>query len=103
MQVRHEIVARDCRLLEDALDRQQQELERLAAVFGASWEEQLWRLRVEQELFGCQRADVAALRNELRHLTAVAIQLEPYVKSLSNINASQGVRTTYSLPLILTF
>lgn len=60
-----------------------QELDRMAAAFDASWEEQLWRIRVEQEVFSCQRADVMTLRNELKHLSNVASQLEPYIRSLT--------------------
>lgn len=43
----------------------------MASAFDASWEEQLWRIRVEQEVFSCQRADVYTLRNELKHLSQV--------------------------------
>lgn len=49
--IRYECVSRDCAVLDESLERQQQELDRLAAIFNASWEEQLWRLRVEQEVF----------------------------------------------------
>ncbi|KAI4454331.1 hypothetical protein MML48_9g00007697 [Holotrichia oblita] len=80
---RYEILTRDCAMLEQNLERQQQELDRMAAIFDASWEEQLWRIRVEQEVFSCQRADVMTLRNELKHLSNVASQLEPYVRSLT--------------------
>lgn len=43
----------------------------MANAFDASWEEQLWRIRVEQEVFSCQRADVNTLRNGLKHLSQV--------------------------------
>lgn len=76
-------------MLDESLERQHQELERLAAIFNASWEEQLWRLRVEQEVFNCQRADVITLRNELKHLSTVALQLEPYIKSLNQAGDDQ--------------
>lgn len=45
----------------------------MATTFDASWEEQLWRIRIEQEVFSCQRADVYTLRNELKHLSQVSI------------------------------
>ncbi|KAF2905249.1 hypothetical protein ILUMI_00928 [Ignelater luminosus] len=83
LSARYEVLNRDCALLDQQLERQQQQLERMATVFDASWEEQLWRLRVEQEVFSCQRADVMTLRNELKHLRNVASQLEPYVKNLT--------------------
>ncbi|XP_023014622.1 uncharacterized protein isoform X4 [Leptinotarsa decemlineata] len=70
--------------------RQQQDLDRMASVFDASWEEQLWRLRVEQEVFSCQRADVNTLRNELKHLSQLATQLEPLIKSLTPAQQAQS-------------
>lgn len=66
--------------------RQQQELERMATAFDASWEEQLWRIRVEQEVFSCQRADVNTLRNELKHLSQVCdFFVDDYLNSTLNI------------------
>lgn len=87
---RYEMLTRDCIKLDQSLERQQQELDRMAAVFDASWEEQLWRLRVEQEVFSCQRADVMTLRNELKQLSTLAAQLEPYIRSLTPVTSSQG-------------
>lgn len=86
---RYEVLTRDCQLLDASLERQQTELDRMAAVFDKSWEEQLWRLRVEQEVFSCQRADVMTLRNELKHLCNVAQQLEPYVRTLTPAASQQ--------------
>lgn len=80
---RYEMLTRDCVKLDQSLERQQQELDRMAAVFETSWEEQLWRLRVEQEVFSCQKADVMTLRNELKYLSTQAAQLEPFVRSLT--------------------
>lgn len=34
-------------------------------------------------MFSCQRADVMTLRNELKHLSNVAQQLEPFIRSLT--------------------
>ncbi|KAJ8957879.1 hypothetical protein NQ318_001875 [Aromia moschata] len=92
---RYELLTRECLHLDQSLERQQQELDRMAAIFDASWEEQLWRLRVEQEVFSCQRADVNTLRNELKHLTQVSVpkvasQLEPYIRSLTPAQQSQS-------------
>lgn len=39
--------------------------------------------RVEQEVFSCQRADVMTLRNELKHLSNVAQQLEPFIRTFT--------------------
>ncbi|XP_030747580.1 RING finger protein 207-like isoform X2 [Sitophilus oryzae] len=86
---RYDMLIRECLHLDQTLERQQQELERMAAAFDASWEEQLWRLRVEQEVFSCQRTDVNTLRNELKHLSQVATQLEPYIRSLTPSSAGQ--------------
>lgn len=36
-----------------------------------------------RQVFNCQRADILTLRNELKHLSTVALQLEPYIKSLT--------------------
>lgn len=80
---RYELLVRECHHLDQSLELQQQELDRMSATFDASWEEQLWRLRVEQEVFSCQRADVMTLRNELKHLSQLANQLEPYIRSLT--------------------
>lgn len=38
---------------------------------------------MEQEVFSCQRADVMTLRNELKHLSNIAQQLEPFIRSLT--------------------
>ncbi|XP_066260046.1 RING finger protein 207-like isoform X1 [Euwallacea similis] len=84
---RYEMLIRECLHLDQTLERQQQELERMATAFDQSWEEQMWRLRIEQEVFSCQRADVNTLRNELKHLSQVATQLEPYIRTLTPIPA----------------
>ncbi|KAK9884272.1 hypothetical protein WA026_005224 [Henosepilachna vigintioctopunctata] len=81
---KYEMLTRECLHLDQNLERQQKELDRMAGIFDASWEEQLWRLRVEQEVFSCQRTDVTMLRNELKQLTQVAIQLEPFIRTLSS-------------------
>lgn len=47
---RYEVLNRDFLLLDQQLERQQQQLDRMASIFDASWEEQLWRLRIEQEV-----------------------------------------------------
>lgn len=97
LMIRYECVTRDCQMLDESLERQQQELERLAAIFNASWEEQLWRLRVEQEVFNCQRADLVTLRNELKHLSSVTLQLEPYIQSLNQSGDEQTQQHLQSL------
>ncbi|XP_059490356.1 RING finger protein 207-like isoform X2 [Neocloeon triangulifer] len=76
-----EHISRDCTNLEETLERHQTELERLRSVFDAIWEEQLCRIHVEQDMF--QQQEVAALRSEVRHLSLVARQLEPYIRSLN--------------------
>nr|CAH7727013.1 unnamed protein product [Callosobruchus chinensis] len=86
---RYELLTRECLHLDQSLERQQQELDRMATAFDSSWEEQLWRIRVEQEVFSCQRADVSTLRNELKHLSQMATQLEPYIRSLTPASQSQ--------------
>ncbi|KAJ8909957.1 hypothetical protein NQ315_014908 [Exocentrus adspersus] len=90
---RYDILTRECLHLDQSLERQQQDLDRMASVFDSSWEEQLWRIRVEQEVFSCQRADVNTLRNELQHLSQLASQLEPYIRSLTPAQQSQSSRS----------
>ncbi|XP_049804654.1 uncharacterized protein LOC126248059 isoform X1 [Schistocerca nitens] len=80
---RYEHVTRECSLLEEQLERHQVELERLKNVFDTLWEEQLCRIHVEQEIFQSQMNDILTLRSEVKHLSAIAHQLEPYVKSLA--------------------
>ncbi|EFA04936.1 RING finger protein 207 isoform X1 [Tribolium castaneum] len=87
---RYDMLMRECLHLEQNLERQQQELDRMAENFDASWEEQLWRLRVEQEVFSCQRADVMTLRNELKHISQLVGQLEPYIRSLTPAQQSES-------------
>lgn len=91
---RYDLLMRECVHLDQNLERQQQELDRMATTFDSSWEEQLWRLRVEQEVFSCQRADVVTLRNELKHLSQVAGQLEPYIRSLTPAQQSSQSEST---------
>ncbi|KAG8233610.1 hypothetical protein J437_LFUL001021 [Ladona fulva] len=77
---RVERVSRECASLEEQLERHQVELERLKSVFDAIWEEQLCRIHVEQDIFQSQMNDILTLRNEVKHLSMIAHQLEPYVK-----------------------
>ncbi|KAJ8679580.1 hypothetical protein QAD02_015367 [Eretmocerus hayati] len=81
--VRYENVARDCRLLEQQLEQQQLELERLRTVFDALWEEQLCRIHLEKEVFHSQMNDILTLKSEVKQLQNVAQQLEPFVKSFA--------------------
>ncbi|XP_014214264.1 RING finger protein 207-like [Copidosoma floridanum] len=80
---RYENVARDCRLLEQQLEHQQMELERLRSVFDALWEEQLCRIHLEKEVFHSQMNDILELKGEVKQLQSVAQQLEPFVKSFA--------------------
>lgn len=80
---RYELLSRECLHLDQTLERQHQDLDRMAKMFDQSWQEQYLRLRVEQEVFSYQIADINTLRTELKHLTQVATQLEPYIRSLT--------------------
>lgn len=51
---RYDLVARDCRVLEQQLEHHQIELERLRNVFDALWEEQVCRIHIEKEIFHSQ-------------------------------------------------
>ncbi|XP_046387912.1 uncharacterized protein LOC124157322 isoform X4 [Ischnura elegans] len=79
---RVERVSRECASLEEQLERHQVELERLKSVFDAIWEEQLCRIHVEQDIFQSQMNDIIALRTEVKHLSLIAHQLEPFVKGV---------------------
>ncbi|XP_063218731.1 uncharacterized protein LOC134528993 [Bacillus rossius redtenbacheri] len=81
---RFDQVTRECAVLEEQLERHQVELERLKNVFDTLWEEQLCRIHVEQDIFQSQMTNILTLRSEVKHLSAIAHQLEPYVKSLSS-------------------
>ncbi|XP_033607635.1 RING finger protein 207 isoform X2 [Cryptotermes secundus] len=87
---RYEHVTRECAVLEEQLERHQVELERLKNVFDTLWEEQLCRIHVEQEIFQSQMNDILTLRAEVKHLSLIAHQLEPYVKSLAAAERSQA-------------
>ncbi|XP_012254387.2 RING finger protein 207-like [Athalia rosae] len=80
---RYDHVARDCRLLEQQLESHQLELERLRNVFDALWEEQLCRIHIEKEIFHSQMNDILTLKSEVKQLSTLAQQLEPFVKSFS--------------------
>ncbi|XP_014471949.1 PREDICTED: RING finger protein 207-like isoform X4 [Dinoponera quadriceps] len=80
---RYDLVARDCRLLEQQLEHHQMELERLRNVFDALWEEQVCRIHIEKEIFHSQMNDILSLRSEVKKLQTLAQQLEPFVKSFS--------------------
>ncbi|XP_076233820.1 RING finger protein 207 isoform X3 [Calliopsis andreniformis] len=81
---RYEHVARDCRVLEQQLEHHQMELERLKNVFDILWDEQLCRIRVEQEIFHSQMNDILSLRNQVKQLQNLTQQLEPFIKSFSS-------------------
>ncbi|XP_022901085.1 RING finger protein 207-like [Onthophagus taurus] len=88
---RYELLSRECNILETSLERQQEDLEKMGMVFEAAWEEQLWRIRVEQEVFSCQKADVMMLRNELKRLSEVKNEMEVFVKSFGQFDVRKSV------------
>ena len=66
--------------MDENLERQQQEFERLANVFETMWNEQLWRMRIEREMFTCQLSEILNLRNELKHVNIEVLKLEPLIR-----------------------
>ncbi|KAL7292547.1 hypothetical protein TKK_0013683 [Trichogramma kaykai] len=50
----YDAILRDCQTLDQQLDNQQIELERLRSIFNALWEEQLCRIHLEKEVFHSQ-------------------------------------------------
>ncbi|XP_039287373.1 uncharacterized protein LOC111046164 isoform X2 [Nilaparvata lugens] len=81
---RHLTIAKDCERLDDTLQHYHVELDRLRSVFNTLWQEQLYRIHVEQDIFQTQMNDIVSLRSEVKQLAMAAQQLEPYVRSLSS-------------------
>lgn len=51
---RHLSIARDCERLDEMLQRHHVELDRLRSVFDTLWQEKLYRIHVEQDIFRSQ-------------------------------------------------
>lgn len=51
---RHLSIARDCERLDELLQRHHVELDRLRSVFETLWQEKLYRIHVEQDIFRSQ-------------------------------------------------
>lgn len=49
--LRHQVISQDCARLNETLEQIQVELERLKSVFQSIWQEQLYRIHVEQDIF----------------------------------------------------
>lgn len=49
--LRHQVITQDCARLNESLEQIQVELERLKSVFQTIWQEQLYRIHVEQDIF----------------------------------------------------
>ncbi|XP_024216804.2 RING finger protein 207 [Halyomorpha halys] len=81
---RHNSIARDCIRLDSTLQRYHQELERARGSFETSWQDQLRRIRLEQDIFQSQISEVVRVRCEVKQLSTVAQELEPSVKRLSS-------------------
>ncbi|XP_050442851.1 RING finger protein 207-like [Adelges cooleyi] len=81
--LRHQNIIRDCLRLNDTLERNRVELERLRSVFQTIWQEQLYRIHVEQDIFHSQMSDIVSLQSEVKQLATLAQQLDPYVKRLT--------------------
>ncbi|VVC40459.1 Hypothetical protein CINCED_3A004190 [Cinara cedri] len=82
--LRHQNIIRDCLRLNDTLERNRVELERLRSVFQTIWQEQLYRIHVEQDIFQSQMTDITNLQSEVKQLATLAQQLDPYVKRLTS-------------------
>lgn len=51
---RHFSIARDCERLDDTLQEYHVDLDRFRSVFDTLWQEQLYRIHVEQDIFRSQ-------------------------------------------------
>ncbi|KAL1115565.1 hypothetical protein AAG570_005855 [Ranatra chinensis] len=80
---RHSNIARDCERLDSTLQQYHAELDRLRATFECLWQDQLRRIRLEQDIFQSQISEVVRVRCEVKQLACVAQELEPCVKRLS--------------------
>ncbi|KAI5712896.1 hypothetical protein M8J75_012177 [Diaphorina citri] len=95
--LRYQNISRDCHRLHDTLERNQVELERLRSVFQSIWQEQLYRIHVEQDIFQSQMNEIHRLQKEVEQVEAVAQQLEPIVKQLSNQKGLDEIASLHNL------
>ncbi|XP_065226442.1 RING finger protein 207-like isoform X2 [Planococcus citri] len=95
--LRHQVISQDCARLNDTLEQIQVELERLKTVFQSIWQEQLYRIHVEQDIFHQQMTDVVSLRGEVKQLSVAAKNLEPYVSQLTSCGDSEEIAKLKSL------
>ena len=49
--LRYQVITQDCSRLNETLEQIQVELERLKTVFQTIWQEQMYRIHVEQDIF----------------------------------------------------
>uniref|UniRef100_A0A146KLE1 RING finger protein 207 n=3 Tax=Lygus hesperus TaxID=30085 RepID=A0A146KLE1_LYGHE len=80
---RHTGIAKDCERLEANLHRFHVELDRMRVSFESLWQDQLRRIRLEQDIFQSQISEVVRVRCEVKQLASIALELEPCVKRLS--------------------
>uniref|UniRef100_A0A8D8YKE5 RING finger protein 207 n=2 Tax=Cacopsylla melanoneura TaxID=428564 RepID=A0A8D8YKE5_9HEMI len=95
--LRYQNISRDCHRLHDTLERNHVELERLRSVFQSIWQEQLYRIHVEQDIFQSQMNEIHRLQKEVEQVEAVAQQLEPIVKQLSNQKGLDEIASLHNL------
>lgn len=95
--LRYQNISRDCHRLHDTLERNQVELERLRGVFQSIWQEQLYRIHVEQDIFQSQMNEIHRLQKEVEQVESVAHQLEPLVKQLSNQKGLDEIASLHNL------
>ncbi|BES91580.1 RING finger protein 207-like [Nesidiocoris tenuis] len=81
---RHTGIAKDCERLEANLHRFHLELDRMRVSFESLWQDQLRRIRLEQDIFQSQISEVVRVRCEVKQLASIALELEPCVKRLSH-------------------
>lgn len=95
--LRHQVITQDCARLNENLEKIHVELERLKSVFQSVWQEQLYRIHVEQDIFQQQMNDIGNLRGEVKQLTVAAQNLEPYVTQLYSCGDMEEISKLKSL------
>ncbi|XP_014256132.1 RING finger protein 207-like isoform X2 [Cimex lectularius] len=88
---RHTNISKDCERLEATLHRFHMELDRMRGSFESLWQDQLRRIRLEQDIFQSQMGEVVRIRCEVKQLASITQELEPCVKRLSNQNLDEMI------------
>uniref|UniRef100_T1JLK1 RING finger protein 207 n=1 Tax=Strigamia maritima TaxID=126957 RepID=T1JLK1_STRMM len=87
----------ECTALKTDITKQSEALENLKFVLEKSWEEQLQRIAVEQDIYNTQNNDLEILLSDTKCLATVTRRLEPFIKSITAIVEKISPRLRRSL------